>query len=39
MVTRDVVFKPTLFFDGIDRYASELVIEEVIELLKYLEMP
>jgi hypothetical protein len=39
MVTRDVVFEPTLFFDGIDGYASESVIEEVIELLEYLEMP
>jgi hypothetical protein len=39
MVTRDVVFKPTLFFDEIDRYALESVIKEVIKLLKYLEMP
>jgi hypothetical protein len=38
MVTRDVVFDPTLFFDRIDGYASESVIEEVIELLEYLEM-
>jgi hypothetical protein len=39
IVTRDVVFEPTLFFDGIYGYASTSVIEEVIELLEYLEMP
>ncbi|KAI1515853.1 Pol protein [Pyrenophora tritici-repentis] len=39
IVTRDVTFEPTLFFDGIDGYASTLVIEEVIELLEYPEMP
>jgi hypothetical protein len=39
MVTRDVVFEPTLFFNGMDGYALESVIEEVIELLEYLEMP
>jgi hypothetical protein len=39
IVTRDVVFEPTLFFDGMDGYASESVIEEVIELLDYPEMP
>jgi hypothetical protein len=33
------VFEPTLFFDGIDGYASTLVIKEVIELLEYPEMP
>jgi hypothetical protein len=39
IVTRDVVFEPTLFFDGMDGYASTLVIKEVIELLEYPEMP
>lgn len=39
IVTRDVVFEPTLFFDGMDGYASTQVIEEVIELLEYPEMP
>jgi hypothetical protein len=39
IVTRDVVFETTLFFDGIEGYASESVIEEVIELLEYPEMP
>jgi hypothetical protein len=39
IVTGDVIFKPTLFFDGMDGYASTLVIEEVIELLEYLEIP
>lgn len=39
IVTRDVVFEPTLFFDGMDGYASAPVIEEVIELLEYPEMP
>ena len=39
IVTRDVVFETTLFFDGMDGYALESVIEEVIELLKYPEMP
>ena len=39
IVTRDVVFEPTLFFNGMDGYASTPVIEEVIELLEYLEMP
>jgi hypothetical protein len=38
IVTQDVVFKPTLFFDRIDGYASTPVIEEVIKLLKYPEM-
>jgi hypothetical protein len=38
IVTRDVVFKTTLFFNEIDRYASELVIKKIIKLLKYLEM-
>ncbi|KAF1828301.1 hypothetical protein BDW02DRAFT_593318 [Decorospora gaudefroyi] len=38
IVTRDVVFEPTLFFNRIDGYASTLVLEEVIKLLKYLEM-
>lgn len=38
IVTRDVVFEPTLFFDGLDGYASESVIEQVIELLEYPEM-
>jgi hypothetical protein len=33
------VFETTLFFDGMDGYASESVIEEVIELLEYPEMP
>ena len=39
IVTRDVVFEPTLFFDGMDGYASTPVMEEVIELLEYPEMP
>jgi hypothetical protein len=39
IVTRDVVFEPTLFFDGMDGYASTSVIEEVIKLLEYPEMP
>jgi hypothetical protein len=39
IVTCDVVFEPTLFFEGMDGYASTSVIEEVIELLEYLEMP
>jgi hypothetical protein len=39
IVTRDVVFEPTLFFDGMDGYASTPVIEEVIELLEYPDMP
>jgi hypothetical protein len=38
MATRDVVFETTLFFNGMDGYASESVIEEVIELLEYPEM-
>ena len=39
IITRDVVFEPTLFFDGMDGYASISVIEEVIELLEYPEIP
>ncbi|KAK1912620.1 hypothetical protein P3342_004556 [Pyrenophora teres f. teres] len=39
IVTRDVVFEPTLFFKGMDGYASTPVIEEVIELLEYPEVP
>jgi hypothetical protein len=39
IVTRDVVFETTLFFDGMDGYASDSIIEEVIELLEYPEMP
>ncbi|CAE7205213.1 Polyprotein [Pyrenophora teres f. teres] len=39
IVTRDVVFEPTLFFKGIDGYASTPVIKEVIELLEYPEVP
>jgi hypothetical protein len=39
MVTRDVVSETTLFFNGLDGYASESVIKEVIELLEYPEMP
>lgn len=38
IVTRDVVFEPTLFFSGMDGYASTPVIKEVIELLEYPEM-
>ncbi|KAK1914257.1 hypothetical protein P3342_007503 [Pyrenophora teres f. teres] len=32
-------FEPTLFFKGMDGYASTPVIEEVIELLEYPEVP
>jgi hypothetical protein len=39
IVTRDVVFKTTLFFNKIYRYALELVIRGIIKLLKYLEIP
>jgi hypothetical protein len=39
IVTRDVIFEPTLFFDGMHGYASMPVIKEVIELLEYPEMP
>jgi hypothetical protein len=39
IVARDVVFEPTLFFDGMDGYASTPVIEEVIKLLEYPELP
>jgi hypothetical protein len=39
IVTRDVVFETTLFFDGMDGYASESVMKEVIELLEYPELP
>jgi hypothetical protein len=39
IVTRDVIFEPTLFFDGMDGYATTSVIEEVIELLEYPETP
>jgi hypothetical protein len=39
IVTRDVVFETTLFFDGMDGYASESIMEEVIELFEYPEMP
>ena len=39
IITRDVVFEPTLFFDGMHGYASISVIEEVIELLEYPEIP
>ena len=38
IVTRDVVFEPTLFFDGMDGYASGSVIEEAIELLEYPDL-
>jgi hypothetical protein len=38
IVTRNVVFEPTLFFNRIDSYASTPVIKEVIKLLKYLDM-
>jgi hypothetical protein len=39
IVTRDVIFEPTLFFDGMDGYATTSVIKEVIELLEYPEIP
>jgi hypothetical protein len=39
IVTRNVVFEPTLFFNRMDSYASIPVIKEAIELLKYLDMP
>jgi hypothetical protein len=39
IVTRNVIFEPTLFFDGTNGYASTPVIEEVIKLLEYPEMP
>ena len=39
MVTRNVGFERTLFFYEMDGYATESVIEEVIELLEYQVMP
>jgi hypothetical protein len=35
--TRDVVFEPTKFYEGLQGYAQESVIEEVIELLLFSE--
>ena len=35
IVTRDVVFEPTLFFSGMDGYATQSELEGVIELLEY----
>jgi hypothetical protein len=34
---RDVVFEPTKFYEGLQGYAQESVIEEVIELLAFPE--
>ena len=35
--TRDVIFEPTRFYEGLQGYAQEAVIEEVIELLAFPE--
>jgi hypothetical protein len=35
--TRDVVFEPTKFYEGLQGYAQESVIEEVIKLLAFPE--
>jgi hypothetical protein len=37
IVTCDIVFEPTLFFDGINSYVSMSVIEKVIKLFEYPE--
>jgi hypothetical protein len=36
--TRDVVFEPTKFYDGLQGYAHKSVIKEVIKLLSFPEV-
>ncbi|KAI0998112.1 hypothetical protein K3495_g10081 [Podosphaera aphanis] len=37
IVTRDVVFEPTIFYTGTQKYAADSVIKQTIELLEYPE--